>query len=315
MNRRHARERPRGLTLVECLAVIAVIGLLAALLVPAIQSFREAARRALCTNNLRQMGLALHGYASALGSLPPCHNANDFSVHVAILPFAEMKPLYDSFNFGFAAAYPPIQNLTACSVTPGLFLCPSESVVSLDGSPGWTTYCGNLGSGVQKFGYNGAFGYPYTSIRLGEFTDGFATTALMSEWTIGRPSPTERSPRRATFVAPSYPDPDQLDDFAHACREIDAKTARTSSHVKGSNWTWGEFIHTFYNHVLPPNQPSCLNGNGYQIGAFSAGSQHPGGANVLFADGHVRFVTDRVAPATWRALGSRNGREVEVGSY
>ena len=306
---RHVR---RALTLVECLVAIAIIGLLAALLIPAVQAAREAARRAQCANNLRQIGLALHNYASALGGLPPFHNGNDYSVHVAILPFAELRPLYDSFNFAFPAAYPPADNLTSCATRVSLFVCPTDPARGVEGGPGSTSYCGNTGGGVQRFGYNGAFGAPYTSTRLADFTDGLSSTAMMSEWSLGGRGPLERARNRGLFHAPSYPDYGQLEEFALACRDLDTATARTNSHHKGSNWSYGELNHTFYNHVLPPNQPSCLNGNGYQIGAFSAGSQHQGGANVAHADGHVRFIANGVAPAMWRAMGSRNGGEIGV---
>ncbi len=314
MNRCAARGERRALTLIECLVAITILGLLAAILIPAVQGAREAARRAQCTNNLRQLGLALHLYADVHGSLPPCHNGNDYSVHVAVLPYVEMKPLYDSFNFSFAAAYPPAANRTACTTTPNLFLCPSDVAQRDQDGPGVTNYGGNLGTGVQKFGYNGAFGSPYNSIRLAEFTDGLATTSLMAEWCVGGWGPMERVGNRALFHAPSYPAPDQLEAFALACRAIDPQTARVSLHFKGRNWCWGEFSHTFYNHILTPNQPSCVNGNGFQIGAFTAGSLHPGGAGVLFGDGHVRFVSDRVGAVAWGAMGSRDGQEIGSGS-
>lgn len=315
MTRDYISHRRRGFTLLECVVVIAIIGVLAAILIPAVQAVREAGRRTQCTNNLRQMGLALHNYASTHGSLPPNHNANDYSVHVALLPYLEMKPLYDSFNFEFAAGFQPLDNRTANVTTPGVFLCPSDITKPSDDAPGWTNYCGNLGSGVQAFGYNGAFGGPYQSVRFEQFTDGLATTSLMSEWCPGGRGPLERVRNRALFHAPQHEAPGQLDEFALGCRNIDVQTAGTLSRYKGSNWCWGEFGLTFYNHVLPPNQPSCLNGNGVQTGAFTAGSQHSGGANVVFGDGHVRFVADGVDAATWRAMGSRNGRDLVTDAY
>ena len=304
-------HRSRGaLTLIECLVVISIIGLLVAILIPAVQAVRESSRRAQCTNNLRQLGLALHNFASAHGRLPDCHSPTDFSIHVAVLPYMEMRPLYDSLNFSFGPGVQAWENQTASATPPVVFLCPSDFAQKIEGAPGSTSYGGNLGDGVQRFGYNGAFGSPYTSVRFDEFTDGLATTALMAEWCRGGVGSLERIRNRGLFVAPEFQEPDQLEDFALACRNIDTQKAQTNPHFKGSNWTWGEFNLTFYNHVLTPNQPSCLNGNGYQIGAFTAGSLHSGGANVLFGDGHVRLVTDRVGSPSWRAMGSRNGKDV-----
>ena len=300
----------RAVTLVECLVLISIIGLLAAFLLPAVQAGREAARRAQCLNNLHQVSLALHTYTSDHGSFPPCHNSNDYSVHVALLPYLEMKPLYDSFNFQFAAAYPPLENQTACVASVSILLCPSDIKKPADGTPSWTNYVGNLGGGVQRYGYNGAFGAPYMSLRPSEFTDGLGTTAMMSEIVLGGGGAEERNFRRALFHAPPFEAPEQLDEFASACRSINPKMAPINPHFKGWNWSWGEFSHTFYNHVLPPNQPSCVNGNGFQTGAFTAGSQHSGGVNVLFGDGHTKFVKDGVDTALWRALASRNGSEL-----
>src|SRR3712207_2645414 len=96
----------RGFTLIELLVVIAIIGVLIALLLPAVQSAREAARRAQCTNNLKQLGLAMQGYIDANGALPPTSASgfpagvlmNDFSMKVRLLPFLEQTTIFNAFN-------------------------------------------------------------------------------------------------------------------------------------------------------------------------------------------------------------------------
>src|SRR5215472_10002444 len=95
--------RRRGFTLIELLVVIAIIAVLIALLLPAVQAAREAARRSQCINNMKQIGIALHNYHSAVNSLPPGqlegNNWLDFSAHTMLLPYLEQAPLYNAMNF------------------------------------------------------------------------------------------------------------------------------------------------------------------------------------------------------------------------
>src|SRR5262245_37570793 len=138
-----------GFTLIELLVVIAIIGVLIALLLPAVQSAREAARRIQCTNNLKQIGIALHTYHSAANSFPPgrmkpylgnfsgsvtgeCYKGG-IAVHMHIAPFMEGNNLYNAFNFAAGRfRVPPSgppncpQNLTVVITKNTLFMCPSD---------------------------------------------------------------------------------------------------------------------------------------------------------------------------------------------
>src|SRR5262245_3591424 len=127
-------SRRRGFTLIELLVVIAVIAILIGLLLPAVQKVREAASRMKCSNNLKQIGLALHNYHGAYGSFPMGSDANGFPVHCYLLPYIEQDNLYKSINFTVKPSDP--LNAVARSTVIPIFLCPSDSNALPAGVPG-----------------------------------------------------------------------------------------------------------------------------------------------------------------------------------
>jgi prepilin-type N-terminal cleavage/methylation domain-containing protein len=303
----------RGISLIEVLVVLVIIGLLTGLLLVAVGAARDTARKASCLNNLRQLGIGLLGYDSTFGCFPGAANSHGYSIHVTLLPYIEQRPLFDSINLSILASPGGVENETIGSLQVSLFLCPSDPVSSVvAGGTGWTSYAGNRGSGLQTYGEDGAFSFPpMTTHALSAFRDGASQTVAMSEWIRGEDAFRRGILLRSTFHTPTRLDrPDQLDAFAESCASINVLTARRSFHLKGSDWIRGELGHSLYNHVLEPGRPTCLNGSGYQIGAWTAGSLHPGISNVLFADGASRSFRTSTARAVWRALGSRNGGEV-----
>src|SRR5262249_18565366 len=177
--------RRDGFTLIELLVVIAIIGVLIALLLPAVQAAREAARRAQCTNNLKQIALAAQNYHDVNNTFPggsyssqfinpPNRYPENFSCFVRMLPFFEQAPMYSAVNFDLTSGGP--ENLTICGVQVGSLLCPSDTTnnpVTIQpdsvGPPGWSfnnlfplapgnwmqcfsSYAGN--AGTFDFGFN-----------------------------------------------------------------------------------------------------------------------------------------------------------------
>lgn len=310
----------KAFTVVELLVSIAIIGLLVAILLPAVLSARASARRAQCQSNLRQFGVAIQSFEATHVHFPPGGD-EQLSFHVRLLPHLEQQPLRTRIDAAIAAAPGASATfLTACQVAPehfSAFLCPDDS-----GSPdqppslpcGGSNYAGNFGSGVQRFGFNGLFrflsptawGGP-PNIRPQDASDGLSQTAAVGEILLGSGSP-ERL--RSLWLTPySLTLPDELDQFAVLCEAVDPSSA-ASIGPTGLPWTNGSGGRSLYCHILPPNRPSCTNGGSIPYGAFTAASLHSGGVNLLLADGAVRFISEQIDRDVWRAAGSRNGREL-----
>jgi prepilin-type N-terminal cleavage/methylation domain-containing protein len=157
MKTRTTRPRRPGFTLIEVLVVIAIIGLLIALLLPAVQAAREAARRMQCANNLKQIGIALHNYHDIIGSLPWGQGPfgwNDWGAIAMLLPHIEQAALYHTLNFSeslFPAQPGCPANSTAQLTTLSILLCPSD-LDRLTNPEGHSNYAGNAGSNPLFFG-------------------------------------------------------------------------------------------------------------------------------------------------------------------
>ncbi len=131
-----------------------------------------------------------------------------------------------------------------------------------------------------------------------------------AEWVRGNGDPQVRDPKRAVFATPSrLVNTTDLGPFGSACHGLNPAQAQLETLGKGTDWTRDGLGYSLYNHILAINDHTCTNAGLVEQGAWTAGSAHPGGANVLFVDGHVTFVKDSIAVQTWRALGTRNGGE------
>ena len=229
--RKQKRVRRHAFTLVELLVVIAIIGILVGLLLPAVQAAREAARRMQCSNNLKQLALAMHNYESANRQLPTLvslrnSNAGNFSVQAALMPFYEQANLFSQLDFGIRlqngccpGTLQPQYVQPARTIVP-MLSCPSDNgpqifeVVTLSGRGPVEQYAGNnyhmnLGSGVgtnydTRMMTDGIL-WTNSRVRFGDVTDGLSNTAAFSESLRGReltnvPEPLNNQEKRRTMV-------------------------------------------------------------------------------------------------------------------
>jgi prepilin-type N-terminal cleavage/methylation domain-containing protein/prepilin-type processing-associated H-X9-DG protein len=314
-------------TLVELLVVIAIIAVLIGLLLPAVQKVREAASRMQCSNNLKQIGLALHNFESSFQSFPPpCilkigTVSDSWSIHAQILPYIEQGNLQNLIDF--SSSYQNQPQVTQTRIK--LLICPSEvndrsySVPPLTYYP--TCYAVNYGTwfvydpNTQQIG-NGAFGVN-RMMRTAEFTDGMSNTLGMTEVKAHQALLHDGgSPSTPNVPAPSTP---------AECLSYGGPLDPQLGHTQ---WVNGMMVQTGMTTTFPPNtKMAAMNGTAVldvdfmssrlglsatrlSYGAVNARSYHSGGVNALLMDGSVHFVTNAVSLATWRALGSRAGGEV-----
>ena len=280
--RRLASERI-GFTVIELVVVVFIVGLLIALIIPAVQAARESSRRTQCASNLRQLGLAMGAYDSLHRHFPPGNISNAWGQHVALLPHLDQEALYRRVDFA-AAPYAEARKSHAnndfvrATLIP-VFACPSDFpsihwvVPNLRITVIGTSYAANFGTGVQKYGYNGMFRHPPPESRgpvtSGEVTDGLSYTAAMSEILVT--NGTNDVLRVNWNTERGYTAPEDLDKFIRYCESHTADDLKSGNPwTRGRPWTYGDAGYTWYNHVLTPNRPSFINGALVQYGAYTA---------------------------------------------
>ena len=342
------RKKRPGFTLIELMVVISVLLILMSFLMPSVQQSREAARRLQCQNNLRQLGLALNGYSSAHTSYP-CMNVGYagppkaytgfgcFSIHTYLLPFLDQVPVYQAINFsrpslrevaveGWASSVPHPANQTAAATVIATFMCPSDPLQS-SGSWGGTNYRVNLGTAMDGVlgpdlppleGQNGAF-VPLETLGPSAFTDGLSVTAAMSEKSRGK-SGGPFDPRSGYWMNLRSLYTTQAEMIV-TCRSLQGEPEHYQNDV-GNRWFIPFCNYTFYKHDVGPNSavPDCVGGWNSSDpalfnGVFASRGYHPGGVNTVFMDGHVQRISNFVVLQVWRAIASRNGREVVPGAF
>jgi prepilin-type N-terminal cleavage/methylation domain-containing protein/prepilin-type processing-associated H-X9-DG protein len=337
----------RGFTLIELLVVIAIISVLIALLLPAVQSAREAARRVQCVNNLKQIGLALHNYMTAVGVLPPgrfntyiAGQGNCWGTYSQLLPQLDQIAIFNSLNFNLApesTATSPA-NATGFQTFLHALICPSDSppeLIVAGGEPFAThNYNLNVGSGYPVVQAplppltgmpNGPF---FENSRVGpaHFTDGMSNTAAATETVRSTGSSTYANDPLGVFLvtgnnSTTGPPLSSDADYVALCLSLPSNTTQFQA-TRGVRWHYGAPGHSMYNHLRAPNdrRADCRGGLPHSTRTpatwgllslnIAARGKHPGGVNSLMADGHVQFVKDTINVLVWQGLGSRNGGEV-----
>lgn len=326
-------KRPTAFTLVELLVVITIIGILIALLLPAVQAAREAARRAQCANNLKQISLAAHNYHSQYDRLPASAYGCCWGTwQVAVLPFTEQAALFEGYHAGSmqypAEFYTPdgryyysTMNLPVTTQRLSSFTCPSDNLefTTILGAGTLTKHNYAANNGNTGYAFEGTTGpvasigsvvfggapfvitYPTPAgpvkyMRFADITDGLSNTLMFAEVIQG-----------PTQVAVGYD-------------------------LRGFTW-WGNG--SAFETYLPPNSnaPDVMPETNYcqdlperglpcagqrtsaMPAMFASRSRHPNGVNVSLCDGSTTFINDTIAIETWRALGTSKGGELIRENY
>jgi prepilin-type N-terminal cleavage/methylation domain-containing protein/prepilin-type processing-associated H-X9-DG protein len=329
----HKSYRSAGFTLVELLVVIAIIGILVALLLPAIQSAREAARRTQCTNNIRQLALALHNHHDArkqfpLGAIwlakstpsPDGRHPNWGATWVTmVLPQFEEGNLYDRYDFSKAARHPV--NAAVTSLRIATLICPSADPLALNLTEAGGSFAkGNYGANYSaddcmsfvdwdtEFSRGIFAPVRQQHVRFKDLKDGTTKTVLLSE-ILGSDALDDGRGAWGHVVGPAFsgngnffcnPDGDRCRFNGPTNQFLTPNSSRYPDHPP---------------HCGGPLATRFCVDERSEITHIGARSRHPGGVNVAMADSSVRFIDDAIQPQIWYSLLSTKAGELVAGDF
>jgi len=372
-------ETRRGFTLIELLVVISIIAVLIALLLPAVQSAREAARRAQCINNLKQIGLGMHNYHTANNTFPlggtiaPAYSNTyntgwgTWSAHALMLGYLEQTPLYNAANFSWASVMGPgwTINITVSQTVITTFLCPSDNLSPspVQNNSQWqgrlNNYFASVGTTINyqcslptststastNPDTTGVFTQAGKAYGVRNITDGTSNTIAFAEAVVGgdsglyqtktagqlfRTGITGVTSGTSNTLSDASSNPALVLKDMSACQQAaltltgGGNQGKLNEDDKGERWAPDDGGFTLINTVVPPSSTqysfACCNFSityGCDDGSFeNVNSMHPGGANVLFADGSVHFIKSSISIMNWWALGTKsNGEVISSDSY
>ncbi len=310
-------KKPRGFTLVELLVVIAIIGILIALLLPAVQAAREAARRMQCSNNLKQLSLAMHNYHGTYNCLPVgAYGCCWGTWMTSLLPYIEQGARSSQWESGKTYSSQDNQIVTkdripACT-------CPSDQPVE---HPEWhNVTCHNYVANFGNTGYAGVFGQEVKVVpQVGNVSFEGAPFMMSIQCVLS-----STNPGYYDCPGPTAKFRDISDGLSKTLLLSETVQGQGTSDLRGFTW-WGNA--TWFHTYLGPNsaQPDVMELGNYCdsehnppcIGPHSptmpmtmaARSRHPGGVQAGLCDGSVRFFDDNVNTDLWRGLGTSRGGE------
>ncbi|GAA5509506.1 hypothetical protein Rcae01_05005 [Novipirellula caenicola] len=330
-------------TLVELLVVIAIIGVLVGLLLPAVQAAREAARSMQCSNNLKQIGLGLHNYASTYNGVFPNNGyswpngyPSDYSPFAKVLPFLEQASLQDLIDFDIYMGHPAVADLPAglheaASTRVPTYECPSDINATEHGLTmpsgasiqiAGTSYAMNQGSGLDGIFHPGngtkSDGLCWIDAKVGfrDILDGTSNTIVFAETLMG--GGIDQATATPLMDPDFYRAATSAADTTVAELSDSGNIADVQSYITAWNgdrnhyWLRGSVPNgPVINGRLSPNSPipDMVRGSSK---ITAARSNHTGLVKVCLADGSVRTVTDSIDRTVWHASWTRYGREVKT---